>query len=61
MRRTRGNSRIVQTGSLGYYRFEDVSAGEVYVLAVSSKIYQFEPMVMTVNEDLFELNLTATP
>jgi hypothetical protein len=56
---TDGNSRSITTGSFGYFRFDDVRAGETYVVSVVSKRYQFSPQVITVNEELSELNFTA--
>jgi hypothetical protein len=54
-----GETKIAMTNSLGYYQFADVRAGETYVLNVFSKRYTFSPQVLTVNEDLTELNLVA--
>jgi hypothetical protein len=40
-----GMTRIVQTGSLGYYSFEGVAAGQNYSLSVSARRYRFgEPV-----------------
>lgn len=54
-----GNSRTTSTGSFGYFRFDDVQSGETYIVSVTSKRYQFSPQVVTVNEELSELNFTA--
>ena len=54
-----GNSRTVVTGSFGYFRFDAVPAGETYVVSVVSKRYQFAAQVVTINEELSELNFTA--
>ncbi|HEX8248916.1 MAG TPA: carboxypeptidase regulatory-like domain-containing protein [Pyrinomonadaceae bacterium] len=54
-----GNSRTTATGSFGYFRFDSVQAGETYVFSVVAKGYQFAPQVVTVNEELPELNFTA--
>jgi uncharacterized delta-60 repeat protein len=54
-----GNSRTATTGSFGYFRFDDVQAGETYVFSVVVKGYQFAPQAVTVNEELSELNFTA--
>ncbi|HEX8249422.1 MAG TPA: choice-of-anchor Q domain-containing protein [Pyrinomonadaceae bacterium] len=56
-----GSSRTVSSTSFGYYRFEDVRAGEVYILSVSSKRYLFTPQALTVMEDISELNFNALP
>jgi hypothetical protein len=54
-----GNTRIARTSSFGYYRFNDVAAGQTYIFTVVSKRYQFAPQVVNVMEDLTELNFTA--
>jgi CSLREA domain-containing protein len=56
---TAGNTRSASTSTFGYYRFDEVAAGQTYVLTVVSKRYQFTPQVVTVTEDLNELNFAA--
>ncbi len=51
-----GNSRTAITSSFGYYRFGEVSAGQTYIISVVSKRFQFTTQVITVNEDVTELN-----
>lgn len=54
-----GNSRTALTSVFGYYRFNDVAAGEVVVMSVFSKRYTFAPQVLNVNEEIENLNFTA--
>jgi hypothetical protein len=54
-----GNSRTAVTSSFGYYRFDEVAAGETYVLSVSSKRYQFEPRTVNVNDNLTDVDFVA--
>lgn len=54
-----GNSRTVRTSTFGYFRFEDVEAGGIYIFTVQSKSFQFTPQVVSVMEDIAELNFTA--
>jgi hypothetical protein len=54
-----GNSRTATTSSFGYYRFDDVPAGETYVMSVSSKRYQFEPRVVNVQDEIANLDFIA--
>jgi hypothetical protein len=54
-----GRTRTFQTGTFGYFRFEEVASGEIYVIGVSSKRYRFTPQIVTVNGEISELNLTA--
>lgn len=54
-----GMSKTAQTGTFGYYGFEDLSAGETYIIQVISKRYRFDPQVVTLFEDLSEINFIA--
>jgi hypothetical protein len=54
-----GETRAAITDSSGYFRFDDVAGGETYVLTVVSKRYLFAPQVVSVTEELTELNFTA--
>lgn len=53
------NSRAVKTGKSGAFRFENVAAGETYILSVASKRYAFAPQIVTTNEDLTNVDFTA--
>lgn len=48
--------RIARTGSFGYYRFDEVTAGQTIVMGVRAKNHQFQPRSISVNEDLTEVN-----
>lgn len=54
-----GNTRRARTTSLGYYRFEDVQAGQSVTITVVSKRYQFAPQVLNLNEEISGLNFLA--
>jgi len=54
-----GNTRTMRTSAFGYYRFEEVAAGQTCVFSVRSKRYQFAPQVVTIMEDMEELNFAA--
>ncbi|MDQ4120665.1 MAG: carboxypeptidase-like regulatory domain-containing protein [Acidobacteriota bacterium] len=56
-----GETKTALTNSFGYYRFGDVQAGGTYVLNVSSKRYNFSPQVITINEEMSDLNFIAQP
>jgi hypothetical protein len=58
---TNGNSRTALTNSFGYYRFEEVNVGQTYIISVRSKQYLFNPQVLTVLEEMTDLNFTAFP
>ena len=54
-----GNVRTARTNSFGYYRFEDVQAGQTVVMTVVTKRFQFVPKVLNLNEEVTGLNFLA--
>jgi hypothetical protein len=54
-----GVTRSAITNFFGYFRFEEVTAGETYIFNVSAKLYSFSPQIVTVNENITELNFIA--
>lgn len=56
-----GESRLVRSSSFGYYQFDEIPVGETYILTVRSKRFVFAPQVVSVFEDLTELNFIAQP
>lgn len=56
-----GNIRTARSNPFGYYRFEDVETGANYTINITHKQYQFTPQIISVTEDLQELNFTALP
>ena len=58
-----GVSRLVSTNSFGFYKFDEVQAGDTYILTVSNKKYLFtnSPRVVNVENDLADLDFVASP
>ena len=56
-----GVTKLAVTSSFGYYRFDDIAAGENYVVRVASKRYVFAnaTRVIAVNDDLTEVDFVA--
>ncbi len=54
-----GVTRTTPTNSFGYYHFEDVEIGQSYTMTVQSKRYYFAPRVVTVSDELVNLDFTA--
>ena len=54
-----GNTQATRTSSFGYYRFDDIEVGQNVIIQVSARRYSFAPQVVTVNEELANLNFTA--
>lgn len=57
----RGVSRTALSSAFGYFHFDDVQAGETYVVSVTSKRFHFLPRVVNIMDELNELNLIAEP
>jgi hypothetical protein len=53
-----GGSRSVPTKKNGSFRFTNVTAGETYILSVTSKRYTYTPQVITVNEDITGMSIS---
>lgn len=56
-----GETLAARTNPFGYFRFEEVGAGETHTVAVRAKDYLFEPQVVTVNDDLWNLDFVGEP
>jgi hypothetical protein len=56
-----GENQVVLTNPFGYYHFENVLAGGTYIFIVHSKRYTFQPQVITVMEEMENLNFIAEP
>lgn len=56
-----GVTRSTVSSSFGYYRFDDIAAGETYILTVSAKhsVFQQASRVVSVNEQLNDLDFVA--
>lgn len=56
-----GNKRVAITNPFGYFRFDEIEAGQSVVIKVASKNYQFEPRVVTTNDNLTEVDFVSDP
>ena len=56
-----GNTKTAVSTTFGYYRFDNVTAGETYIITAKGKRYEFSPpaQVINVNEDAVDINFTA--
>ncbi len=54
-----GLTIATRTNSSGYYRFADIEVGQTYILSANAKQFSFEPRVISVSEDLFDIDLVA--
>jgi Carboxypeptidase regulatory-like domain len=56
-----GNAFFALTNGFGYYRFIDVPSGQDYVVNVNSKQYSFTSRLITVSDNLTDLDFVAEP
>ncbi len=56
---SQGIQRTVITNSLGYYAFEDVEAGDLYILGAVSKRYRFEPRSVSATDNVSNFDFLA--
>lgn len=56
-----GNTRTAITSPFGFYGFENVQAGRTYTLTTSLKRYRFNPVIITVNDEIADLDIMANP
>ena len=56
-----GETRIALTGSFGYFRFKEVSAGETYMFSVKSKRFRFSSgtQLLFITDEFSDLIFTA--
>lgn len=54
-----GATRTALTNPFGFYKFEDVAAGQTVVINASAKGHQFSPRTLAVSEDTEDLNFSA--
>ncbi|HEX8733880.1 MAG TPA: carboxypeptidase-like regulatory domain-containing protein, partial [Pyrinomonadaceae bacterium] len=53
------NTRYARTNGFGNFRFDNVPTNQTYTATVISKQYQFQPQMITVTENVTNLNFTA--
>jgi hypothetical protein len=58
-----GETRMAFSSSFGYFTFENVTVGEVYLLSVRAKQFQFSQSAQAVSvlEDVTNINFIANP
>lgn len=56
-----GGRRVAITNPFGYYRFDNVSTGTTYTVAVISRLYTFTPRTVQVNDNLSDVDFVAEP
>ncbi|HQU85553.1 MAG TPA: hypothetical protein PKY59_20635 [Pyrinomonadaceae bacterium] len=57
--RQNGETRSLLTNSFGEYRFDNIAAGETYIISVNHRRYYFQPQIVNALENLTELDFTT--
>jgi hypothetical protein len=50
-----GNSRVASTNTLGFFRFDDVTAGQLVTISVAAKGWTFEPRVIDLVDNVSDI------
>jgi len=58
---TTGAVQTARTNSFGHFLFSGLPAGGTYIFEVKAKYYSFEPQVLSVSDNITDLNLVAVP
>jgi hypothetical protein len=56
-----GATRIARTNPFGYFVFDDVIAGQTYIVSVQAKSLQFSPRSVMVGDSIADLNFISNP
>ena len=56
---TNGVVRTARVNQFGYFKFENVEAGETYVFETRAKGYSFAPQVLNVEDNIQDFIITA--
>jgi subtilisin family serine protease len=54
-----GSYLTITTNNLGYYSFAEVATGQTYVVTASSKRYQFSPRMISLMDEIYNLDFIA--
>lgn len=54
-----GDTRTARTSTFGFYRFDEIGAGQTVIVGVRSKLYQFSPQVINLNDNVSGVDFTA--
>nr|HMS43366.1 hypothetical protein [Pyrinomonadaceae bacterium] len=56
-----GETLQTRASSFGYFNFEDIEAGQNVIVQVNSKNYQFAPQIVTLKDNVTNLEFTPVP
>ncbi len=50
--------QTAMTNQFGFYRFDDVKAGQTYIVTIRSKQFTFSPQVVYLTGEMLDLNFS---
>lgn len=56
-----GVTRTMRSSTFGYFKFDDVTAGEICVISVKSKRFVFAPVTVNTEDGIENMNIFAEP
>jgi hypothetical protein len=56
-----GSMRTARSSSFGYFRFDDIEAGQTVFIQITSKTRLFDPQVLDVSQDVADLEFFPLP
>ncbi|MBS1795633.1 MAG: hypothetical protein JSS81_17390, partial [Acidobacteria bacterium] len=54
-----GGTITTRTTTFGYYHFDDIAAGQTVTVGIRSKVYQFTPRIISLEDDLADVNFVG--
>lgn len=55
-----GNVRMARTSAFGYFNFEGIQSGQSVVLSVKSKLYQYQPQMVSLGDNATDITIMPT-
>ena len=56
-----GETMQTRTGTFGYFRFDDIEVGQTVVVSVISKRFTFAPQIVSLEDNIADLDFIAMP
>lgn len=54
-----GAVRSATTSAFGFYQFDNVEAGKTYLIRITSRLYRFNPLTMSVSSELTNIDFVG--
>lgn len=57
---TNGTVHYAQTSAFGYFHFDGIQSGQSVIISINSKKYRFSPQVVSLRDDIADLNFVGS-